>query len=64
MRVGHKVKGCGIKRLWDALPGPKAVRNWMWGQKSHLRELCSVDGLRDAPKNFHMCFMKESILNA
>lgn len=23
MRVGHKLKGSSIKRLWDAFPGPK-----------------------------------------
>lgn len=51
--MGHKVKGLASR----------GCEMLLQDQKSHLRELYSMDGLEDAPKNFHMCSMKEAVLN-
>lgn len=51
--MGHKVKGLASR----------GCEMLLQDQKSHFRELYSMDGLEDAPKNFHMCSMKEAVLN-
>lgn len=51
--VDHRVRESNIERLCDVQPGPKIP----------LQRTVQYGRSLDAPKNFHVCSMKQSILN-